>query len=115
MTNQKHAIILILILLISLSSSISYSLFLYNTNQIQKKQILQFQMYLNDKYDMGLKPNHQIVGLAFEDYIAVYTKGRTITEVLETCTHEYSHNNLDMGHNQEIRTLQKKLELMKVE
>jgi len=36
-------------------------------------------------------------GLAFGDYFAVWTKNRTVSDVLETCAHEYAHNNLGMN------------------
>lgn len=47
-----------------------------------------FSMYHNGK---------MLDGLAIGEYlIIVYTKGKTITETLEICTHEYAHTNLNM-------------------
>ena len=70
-------------------------------------------MYYNEKYDTPFKySNTTIEGLAFGDFISVWTKNKTITEVLEICTHEYAHNNLDMGHNSEIREIKRQVEVL---
>ena len=50
-----------------------------------------------------------VVGLAWPDSFCVYTKNRGILDVLETCTHEYAHTNLDMGHQEEVRQLKEEL------
>ena len=85
------------------------------TNEKLEKRLQSFEMYYNEKYNTPFKySNTTIEGLAFGDFIAVWTKNKTITEVLEICMHEYAHNNLDMGHNSEIRDLKKKVQMLEV-
>lgn len=40
--------------------------------------------------------NRKVLGLAYGPYFIVWTEGRNIEQVLETCTHEYAHNNLGL-------------------
>jgi uncharacterized protein YjaZ len=62
------------------------------------EKVEHFKMYYTEKY--GIEYNDSIGdvvdGLAFGDFILVWTKHKTIIDVLEICTHEYAHNNLDM-------------------
>lgn len=54
-------------------------------------------MYSNANRTQELRDARQVVtGLAFGKYFCVWTEGRNITSVLDTCTHEYAHNNLRM-------------------
>lgn len=56
----------------------------------------QFKMYYEDKYNKPFEAIDGVKGLAYGDYIVVWTKDKTITEVLNTCTHEYAHNELGL-------------------
>lgn len=71
----------------------------------------------NDSYDLKdfvkdnstfigqvLPDGRRIVGLAYGDYFMVWTKNRTIIDTIETCTHEYSHNNLRLDDRPENET-----------
>ena len=71
-----------------------------------------FEMYYYGKYGEKLELDYGVSGLAFPDkhIFCVYTKNRTITEVLQTSVHEYSHNELGMGHQSEIDDLQKQFQ-----
>lgn len=75
---------------------------LQNQNEheiIEKKQqiaIDSFRMYYDEKYKANFNSKNGVYGLAFGEYIAVWTKNRNITAVLDTCTHEYAHNNLGL-------------------
>ena len=94
------------ILLLITSGALVYSVEKYQDLKIS------FDMYYFDKYKtmLGLqKDGYFVLGLAFGDFITVYTRGRNIVDVLDTCTHEYAHNNLDMGHNKDVLELQNKL------
>jgi hypothetical protein len=61
-------------------------------------QLERFKMYYNETYGeaYNFKNDSLIAGIAFGDYITVWTEGKTITDVLEICAHEYAHNNLMM-------------------
>lgn len=99
------------------------SMFHYqNTIQLQD-QILQ-QLKMLDTYRMHMErgsiltafeQNKTLNGVAYPDgYFSVWV-GRTnetqrnIIEVLDTCTHEYAHLRLDMGHNSDIRKLSERV------
>lgn len=73
-----------------------------NTGWCQCDAQEQWDMYYeNDNWDKYYNATLTGVwGLAHGDYITVWTKDRTITQVLETCTHEYAHNNLNLTHEQ---------------
>ena len=88
---------------------------LVRQNNMLEKKLESFQMYYYDQYGQKLENEYGLNGLAFpeEHIFCVYTKDRTITEVLETSAHEYGHTNLDMGHNEEIRDLKREIKALK--
>ncbi len=55
-------------------------------------------MYCHDDSIKWMQADKELApdGLAYGNYIVVWTKDRTITQTLETCTHEYAHNNLGL-------------------
>jgi len=66
-----------------------------------KTKLSQFEMYYNEKYNAEFDHHNGVLGLAFGDYISVWTRGRDIMAVLETCTHEYAHNEFGLEDPEE--------------
>jgi len=65
---------------------------------VTEEMLDQYKMYLDKegRAKASRMATNGLLGLAYGDYIVVWTRNRTILEVLETCTHEYAHNNLDL-------------------
>lgn len=103
---RRHFTTILIILLYTIISIFGF-LFLwqYSENVDLKNQMAvyntsleSFKMYYWSRYNKTFHHNAStmINGLAYGDYIVVWTKDRNIIDVLETCTHEYAHNNLEM-------------------
>jgi hypothetical protein len=46
---------------------------------------------------LGYTNDSIVRGLSYDDYFCVYSKDLPITDVLQICTHEYSHTNLKLN------------------
>lgn len=55
-----------------------------------------FKMYYVDKYGVEFNYTNGVYGIAYGDFFTVWSRGRNITAVLDTCVHEYAHNNLGL-------------------
>ena len=90
--NKRHIFVLILVFSIGIVLG-SVSTYYVNKRQVEYN-MMTVGMCINDT-----SPNNytaKLYGAAFGDFIMVRTYGRTISDVLETCTHEYAHNNLGL-------------------
>ena len=101
-----------------MSAALNFHLLIKNNYTLAEnteltEQIIHLERYklFAPEYSQEFEEGITIDGVAFYNgsYLKVWTKGRTITQVLETCTHEYAHLNLDMGHNEDIRKAQEKI------
>ena len=81
---------------------LAIALFLAFDNYFLRQEVEKFDLFYLDRNQQEFHGG-EVTGLAYGDFFAVWTKGRSIQEVMGTCLHEYAHNELDMVHSAEGR------------
>jgi len=74
---------------------------LRSENEDLKEAYATFKMYYNEKYGQKFDADKGVLGLAFGDFIAVWTKDQSFADMQDTCAHEWMHNNANMIHPEE--------------
>lgn len=99
----KVSIILLIVILVWLN------LFQFLTFKEWYDGVETWQLLALDKVQLGPTGKYKVLGRAYGDYFCVWTKDRTIADVLETCTHEYGHNNLELADDRVLYWYQERL------
>ena len=72
----------------------------------QQKEIEKFEMFYLDRNKQDFQGG-EVTGLAYGDFFAVWSKGRSIQEVMGSCLHEYAHNEFNMIHPYDCQKCEK--------
>jgi|WetSurMetagenome_2_1015567.scaffolds.fasta_scaffold729178_2 hypothetical protein len=95
--NEWLATIVMVVALFSVVALVIVYFMEENNNPTSSELLESIKNTENASFTLGETINgSQITGLAYKNFFCVYTKERKILDVLQDCTHEYGHTNLEL-------------------